>query len=315
MAGFFGLFDYTKPGPGIPKDAPPKARIIVFFEIFFRKFWNMVKINIMFNIFNLPAIIAALFVSQFFFRDYLIPVSAEDPETFLWELVTRFILVSVLLCIPVITVGPAQAGFTYLMRNYAREEHAFIWWDFKENAIKNFKESMIICVIDLVAIVMSGLAINFYLSFRGSNFLMSVASGIMLLSLVLFIMMHLYIYPMLVTFNLTVKQIYKNALLFSLIKFIPNLGIILLCTVLLFASMFFYPVIGLILYAFIMVSTLGLLTNFYVYPIIKKHMIEKVEEEAESEEETEGEEEAENEEETEGEEETGSEEEPEEDNR
>lgn len=302
MAGFFGLFDYTKPGPGIPKDAPPKARIIVFFEIFFRKFWNLVKINIMFNIFNLPAIIAALFVSQFFFRDYLIPVSAEDPESMLWELVTRFILVSILLCIPVITVGPAQAGFTYLMRNYAREEHAFIWWDFKENAIKNLKESLIICVIDLVAIVMSGLSINFYLSFKGNNLLMSAASGIMLLSLVLFIMMHLYIYPMLVTFKLTVKQIYKNALLFSLIKFIPNLGIILLCAVLLFAPMFFYPVIGLILYAFIMVSTLGLLTNFYVYPIIKKHMIEKVEEEAESEEEAEGEEEPESEEEMESEE-------------
>lgn len=30
MAGFFGFFDYTKPGPGIPKDAPPKAPIAVF---------------------------------------------------------------------------------------------------------------------------------------------------------------------------------------------------------------------------------------------------------------------------------------------
>lgn len=32
MAGFFGLFDYTKEGPGVPKDAPPKARFIIFLK-------------------------------------------------------------------------------------------------------------------------------------------------------------------------------------------------------------------------------------------------------------------------------------------
>jgi hypothetical protein len=29
MAGFFGFFDYTKPGPGIDKDEPQKAAIFV----------------------------------------------------------------------------------------------------------------------------------------------------------------------------------------------------------------------------------------------------------------------------------------------
>ncbi len=31
MAGFFGFFDYTKPGPGVPEDLPPKSKFIVFF--------------------------------------------------------------------------------------------------------------------------------------------------------------------------------------------------------------------------------------------------------------------------------------------
>ena len=43
MAGFFGLFDYTKEGPGVPKDAPPKSRFVIFFEVFARKFWNIIK--------------------------------------------------------------------------------------------------------------------------------------------------------------------------------------------------------------------------------------------------------------------------------
>ena len=32
MAGFFGLFNYEKEGPGISKNAPKKKGFIVFFE-------------------------------------------------------------------------------------------------------------------------------------------------------------------------------------------------------------------------------------------------------------------------------------------
>lgn len=45
MAGFFGLFNYDKEGPGVPKDAPKKKTFIVFFEIFFRNFWKFITIN------------------------------------------------------------------------------------------------------------------------------------------------------------------------------------------------------------------------------------------------------------------------------
>ena len=34
MAGFFGLFDYSKPGPGVHKNGPKKKSFVVF-EIFF----------------------------------------------------------------------------------------------------------------------------------------------------------------------------------------------------------------------------------------------------------------------------------------
>ena len=103
MAGFFGFFDYTKPGPGVPKDAPPKAPIIVFFEIYFRKFWNLVKINLMFNFFNLPALIAAIFATMYLFKVRLAMILQQI-------FLTRFIIGCVFLCIPLITVGPAQAG-------------------------------------------------------------------------------------------------------------------------------------------------------------------------------------------------------------
>ena len=56
MAGFFGLFNYEKEGPGISKNAPKKKTFIVFFETFFRNFWKFVVINLVYGIISLPVI-------------------------------------------------------------------------------------------------------------------------------------------------------------------------------------------------------------------------------------------------------------------
>ncbi|NLC68849.1 MAG: YesL family protein [Clostridiaceae bacterium] len=274
MAGFFGFFDYTKPGPGIPKDAPPKPPIVVFFGIYTRKFWNLLKINLMFNLFNLPAVIAVIFASMYVIQGQI----GDDPAI---DLLIRFILGSIILCIPLITVGPVQAGYTYILRNYSREEHAFLWWDFKDSAIENFKQSLIISIIDFFALIIFGIVINFYFSLNVEDTVMAmfslIARTFIILAFIVYLMMHMYIYPMLVTFKLTIKQLYRNAFIFSMAKFFPNLGILLLCIALILLSFCFNVVIGIILFLFITVSTIGLITNFYVYPKLKKYMIDKIE--------------------------------------
>ncbi len=277
MAGFFGFFDYTKPGPGVPDpdSAPPKARIVVFFEIFTRKFWNLVKLNLMFTLFNLPAILIALvFISNLFIQKTIL----NDINT---DLIIKFLFVSIFLCIPVLTVGPAQAGFTYVLRNYSREEHAFLWWDFKETALKNLKESLIISVIDFIVVVIVGIDINLYMNINKGSFLMTVAGSLVFLAFTIYVMMHMYIYPMLVTFKLNVRQLYKNAFLFAIMRFIPNLLILLLCIVVLGAS-FYNAYLGFILFPLLTMSLIGLITNFYVYPTMKKYMIDKVTEQENS---------------------------------
>ena len=54
MAGFFGLFNYEKEGPGISKNAPKKHGFVVFFETFFRNFWKFIPVNIVWCLLNLP---------------------------------------------------------------------------------------------------------------------------------------------------------------------------------------------------------------------------------------------------------------------
>ncbi|MTI55872.1 DUF624 domain-containing protein [Geosporobacter ferrireducens] len=273
MADIFGLFDYTKPGPGIPKNPPPKPRSIVFFEIFFRKFWHLVKLNLLFLVFNLPAIVVMPFISHLFLQRVMNsgPISSS-----IYELEFYFAAGAVLVCIPVLTVGPAQAGFTYVLRNFAGEEHAFLWEDFKEQAFSNARQSILVCLIDLFVTVTVGLDINFYLKISDKNIFSTGITAFIIMSFLLYIMMHMYIYPMMITFRLSVKQIYKNAFIFSIIKFFPNLGIFSLCFILTSLPLLLFPTGGVLLFFLITMSMTGLITNFYVYPVLKKYMIAKI---------------------------------------
>jgi len=277
MAGFFGLFDYTKEGPGVPKDAPPKSRFRIFFEVLGRKFWNIVRVNLMFGIFNIPAIIFLVLFAGYL-QLLLTQNTTVTPEDMATNLFFGTIpLMSIFICLPLITVGPAQAGMTYVLRNYSREEHAFIWGDFKEHALKNFKQSIIVSLINTFFTVLVIMDIYFYLNFRTDNLLITAASAFIIVAFVIFMMMSMYIYPMMVTFDLSIRQLYKNAFLFAIMKFFPNLLILVVIFALLFFS-FYYPVIGYILFIFITMGLTSFITNFYVYSKIDKYMIQPIKE-------------------------------------
>jgi len=289
MAGFFGLFDYTKEGPGVPKDAPPKARFVIFFEVLVRKFWNIIKINLLFLIFNLPAILLLLLFSMYY-NQLLLPqevLEGSGEELLGYLSGFTFPLMLILICLPLITVGPAQAGMTYVLRNYSREEHAFIWGDFIENAKKNFKQSMIVSVINTIITILVMVDIYIYMNIKTDTILLTVASSLIIVAFVIFIMMSMYIYPMMVTFNLSVKQLYKNALLFAIMKFIPNLLILIACFLVVIVPFYFAPFVGYILLIVITFGLVSYITNFYVYSKIDKYMIRRVNQSEETAENTE----------------------------
>lgn len=285
MAGFFGFFDYTRPGPGVPKDAPPKPPIIVFFEILQRKFWNFVKINLMFLLFNLPAVLAGLLVMITFFPD-IFPDAVQNPDSMFNDLMMKFILLTVMMCVPMITTGPAQAGFTYILRNYSREEHAFIWGDFKDAAKTNLKQSLIVSTINFFVTFMTIKSIQAYWILIDIGQIPEIVGlvglTVMLMLLMVFACMNIYIYPLMVTFELSLKQLYKNSLIFAVIKFLPNMGILLLVAFIVFLSFGlvipFFTLIGFIPYLLLIFSLTGFITNYYAYPKLKKYILSQLEE-------------------------------------
>jgi uncharacterized membrane protein YesL len=269
MGYFLQKLNPSNPGKGVSKDAPPKPRIAQFFIIYFSKLRKLILLNMMYFLFSIPAVFLAQYLSYVAFR-YFFSETYNLGDVQGWLSLSLFVL-----GIPVVVAGPAHAGFTYVLRRFSNREPVFLWSDFKEHSLKNFKQSMIISVINLVLFFVLSSSISWYITMGEKSLFMSILVGLQMLLLIMLFMMNLYIYPMMVAFELEIKHIYKNALIFSLIKFVPNLIIILLIALLSFGFMLNF-IIGFVLLPIISLSTLGLIVNFYVFPILKKYMVDRV---------------------------------------
>lgn len=256
MAGF-RLVNYDKPGPGVSKDASSGNRFTVFFQILFRKFTNLVKVNLLFMI---PVVVVLLLM-------FLI-----------WQFTGLiFIILS-----PLILLFPFLAGLTFVTRNYAREEHAFIFSDFKEAIQKNWKMFSIHGIITYCVSVLMYFALVFYYYNSPNNKILYVPFAICATLCVLFIFMQYYIPVMIITLDLNLKAIYKNAFILAILGLWKNilltLGLVLTVggfTVLaLLTGNLLVLALLIILGILLLFSFTSLLCNYTVYPVIIKYVVD-----------------------------------------
>lgn len=234
MAGFFGLFDYSKPGPGVDKNGPQKKRIVIFFEIYFRKFWKLILANLLY----------------------------------------------VLVSLPVVTNGFAHAGLTYITRNFSEEKHAFLYSDFMDTIKKNWKKALIIGLLNLVFGAIIAFDIYFFW-FYTDGFFGIIGLAVSFLLLILYTFMNYYIYSMMITCRLTIKQLLKNALLLSFVGLKHNLlvSVVLLflyaigIVILLYTPPFISIPILLFAYVLLFPAFRSFLIQFNIFPLIKKYIL------------------------------------------
>ncbi len=209
-----------------------------------------------------------------------------------WELYARKVwklvlanLLYVLLSLPVVTHGLAQAGLTFVTRNYVREKHVFLPSDFWDTVKKNFKQALIIGVEELII----GAVLVFDLVYAWNGLMMgeTVSIGALLffaVSLFIaisFLQIRYYLYIQVITFKLSVKQIWKNSILLSIAGFKQNvilsvsLALIYAVAILLFLA---FGVLSagllIVVYVFFFPAFRSFLIQFNVFPLIKKHIID-----------------------------------------
>jgi uncharacterized membrane protein YesL len=276
MAGFFGFFDYTKPGPGVPKpdETAPKNGIKIFFEILQRKFWKIIRIGMLFFILNIPALLVASFVANYFSLQLLGNMEELEESAS----VVLFWASVLLTAFPIVNFGPVRAGFDSVFRNYSREEHSFIWSDFKDNMKSNFKQSMIVSILNLVIFIILVFDIILIRSMVFDSVIVwTLFNTFFVLMFILYLMINIYLYPMMVTFELSTKNLIKNSLMFAFARFIPNLIIlVIIFGFLTLPFLYLNPVFAVFVSFLLLYGILGFLQNFFAYRGFKKYIIDKL---------------------------------------
>lgn len=240
---------FDRPGAGVCKDEKPLPPLLNFFVAYFRKFWHLVRLNLIY------------FGCCFLF--YIPLFAAIRTHSF----GTPFFYLSLL---PIFLTGPFTAGLTYVLRDFVQGRPSFLWQDFKDAAHSNIKQALVVSAIGIgAAEVFFFLLQNGFGAHDKPPFYLLAA--VLCTVALFFLFMQFYLFLMMVTFRLSLGQLYKNALIFSIAGFGRNLLVTAFSTLLLAVSFLFFAARFLI--PFLTLSTVGYLILFGIWPPVKQHML------------------------------------------
>ena len=268
----------AKEGKGVEK-GEKKSPVRLFCEIYFRKFWKLCQVGFVYLVACIPTFFIASricgILTDIVINDAVVQTiknqASGEVETTIMLAKIVYTGVITLFLTAVWGMGPVTAGYTYVLRNYAREEHAWPWSDFWEFTWKNFRQAICVWLVDMVVL---WLLINAFM-FYGS-----VLKYVILCLLLAYTLMHFYIYQLMVTYKLKLKEIYKFSFLFAVVSLPANLLVLAVAAAIhlgLGALMLYIPNMGywaiyMILAMFVLQGTSGLLMNFVAHRTISRYM-------------------------------------------
>jgi len=172
-------------------------------------------------------------------------------------------LITLVCCIPVVTVGASFTALHYMCLKIVRDEETYVFKGYFKSFKENFKQATVIWLLQLVMILV--LAGDFYIMLqteKGFPFLIQVMIFVVA---VIAIMTSTFVYPMLAKFDNTIARTIKNSLFVSILQF-PKTLLMVAFNVLPFVAVVVAPAlfpIG-ILFCFSLPAFLGaLLYNKY----------------------------------------------------
>ena len=224
--GLFDRFYYGKAGKRDYSEADmPTNRVSLFFLVFKERFFDLIKVNLLQLIFWIPVILWTML-------NLLVIQSADS-----WNGITNisgalsgYILTWLIGLIPCILItGPSSAGSAYIMRNWAKDQHAFLFSDFKDAFKSNWKQALAVSAVTGLLPVIVYAAFVFYGDMAKANPLLYLPLAATLSAGLIIALMHPLVYPMIVGYELKLKDVFKNAFLMSAVQ-LPKMLFIRLLT-------------------------------------------------------------------------------------
>ena len=291
-------------GRGISKSKSPKQSGLGRFFLTFKDSFNKIfLVNIIMVLGNIPAIFLIAILSGYTRETVLIPTSdlfqnlggiflingfspsqmaiyAMEglPSTLLVNTTLTYVFLAIGSLV-LFTFGIVSAASTYVLRNIAMGEAVFVWSDFWYAVKRNWKIALPFGIIDILINCL--LAFNLYSTVSNGSFATSLMFWSNLIISILYFFMRSYIYIQIVSFDMPIMKIMKNALILSLVGFKRNVMALLGCLLFVILEIFFILGAGGILISLgvamplaIMFSATEYMRIYAAFFKIKEHIID-----------------------------------------
>lgn len=232
---------YGKSGKGdYTPDDLPKNRWQLFMEMLRTRMSGLCRMNLMYFVAWLPAMIAiALWVVSFGVAlnnsfpvdeagNIIEEVAANGVQSF-WQTMNDMNFMTLLILIPCIAItGPFTAGLSYVTRNWARDEHAFPWADYKDAIKANWKQGLLVSTITGCVPFLVYICWRFYGDMAVGNAVWVIPQMLILMLGILWALAVTYMYPMMVTYQMNFRTIIRNSFILAVGRLPGSVGIRLL---------------------------------------------------------------------------------------
>lgn len=232
---------YGKSGKGdYTPDDLPKNRWQLFMEMLRTRMSGLCRMNLMYFVAWLPAMIAiSLWVVSFGVAlnnsfpvdeagNIIEEVAANGVQSF-WQTLNDMNFMTLLILIPCIAItGPFTAGLSYVTRNWARDEHAFPWADYKDAIKANWKQGLLVSTITGCVPFLVYICWRFYGDMAVGNAVWVIPQMLILMLGILWSLAVTYMYPMMVTYQMNFRTIIRNSFILAVGRLPGSVGIRLL---------------------------------------------------------------------------------------
>ena len=232
---------YGKSGKGdYTPDDLPKNRWQLFMEMLRTRMSGLCRMNLMYFVAWLPAMIAiSLWVVSFGVAlnnsfpvdeagNIIEEVAANGVQSF-WQTLNDMNFMTLLILIPCIAItGPFTAGLSYVTRNWARDEHAFPWADYKDAIKANGKQGLLVSTITGCVPFLVYICWRFYGDMAVGNAVWVIPQMLILMLGILWALAVTYMYPMMVTYQMNFRTIIRNSFILAVGRLPGSVGIRLL---------------------------------------------------------------------------------------
>lgn len=247
-----------------------KRGLFKLIDIIAHNYSKLMGVNLLYTVCSLPVIAVYMLLTSIISSSFFESATENFDIT-----VTMFGGMMAVYLFLMLGGGPASPGFTFVIRSIARREPVFVASDFFEHIKKNFKQSIVIILMDAVVIGILFFNINAIMIAPDIFFGLQMPFGaVTVVIFILYFGARMYLYPLMVTYKEPLKGLIKNSLLLSLIEMPKNIFYIVLSSVIYYLfSLLPFPFFVFFAVPIAMMSLVEIIRMVYTCKVIEKYIV------------------------------------------